>query len=194
MDMTAAKHVVQYLHHHPEIGPKYSGNSHTALIGYSDADYAGDVATRRSTSGRVFMFMGSAISWASKQQRTVSTSTAQSEYCAMSDCAREALWLRQLVGTLLKLEVIPTTTLFEDNSAAQKWCYNPLNHAKQKHIDIAYHFVREQCTQFLNLNVVPIGTIQTCLVIFILRIWLALVINIWFNVLGIIPTLLWLLS
>ena len=158
MDMTAAKRVVQYLHHHPEIGPKYSGNSHTALIGYSDADYAGDVATRRSTSGRVFMFMGSAISWASKQQRTVATSTAQSEYCAMSDCAREALWLRQLVGTLLKLEVIPTTTLFEDNSAAQKWCYNPLNHAKQKHIDIAYHFVREQCTQFLNLNVVPIGT------------------------------------
>ena len=158
MDMMAAKRVVQYLHHHPEIGPMYSGNSHTALIGYSDADYAGDVATRRSTSGRVFMFMGSAISWASKQQRTVATSTAQSEYCAMSDCAREALWLRQLVGTLLKLEVIPTTTLFEDNSAAQKWCYNPLNHAKQKHIDIAYHFVREQCTQFLNLNVVPIGT------------------------------------
>ena len=45
MDMTAAKRVVQYLHHHPEIGPKYSGNSHTALISYSDADYAGDVAT-----------------------------------------------------------------------------------------------------------------------------------------------------
>ena len=104
------------------------------------------------------MFMGSAISWASKQKRTVSTSTAQSEYCTMSDCVREVLWLHQLVGTLLKLEVIPTMMLFEDNSAAQRWCYNPLNHTKQKHIDIAYHFVHEQCTQFLNLNVVLIGT------------------------------------
>ena len=67
------------------------------------------------------MFMGSAISWASKQQHTVSTSMAQGEYCMMPDCMREVLWLHQLVGMLLKLvEVILTVTLFEDNSAAQK--------------------------------------------------------------------------
>ena len=46
----------------------------------------------------------------------------------------------------------------EGNRAAQKWCYNPTHHAKQKHIDVAYHFVREQCTEFKTMHVVPIET------------------------------------
>ena len=53
---------------------------------------------------------------------------------------------------------LPTTNMMEDNSAALKWCYNPINHSKQKHIPVAYHFVREQVAQFDNVNIVAIGT------------------------------------
>ena len=84
-DYSAAKRVVQYLYHHQQIGPTYQGGAAVQLLGYTDADYAGDVATRRSTSGRVFLFMQGPVAWASKQQRTTATSTAQSEYMAISE-------------------------------------------------------------------------------------------------------------
>jgi hypothetical protein len=106
------------------------------------------------------MFMGAALTWASKQQRTVAVSTAESEYTAVSDCAREAMWVRRLVADLLGLDKIPVTPLMEDNTAAGKWCYNPVNHGKQKHIDIAYHFVREQIAEFGTLTIVPVPTVD----------------------------------
>ena len=59
---------------------------------------------------------------------------------------------------LLHVDEMPTTNLYEDNTAALNWCYNPANHAKQKHIPVACHFVREQVSQFETFNVVPIST------------------------------------
>ena len=59
---------------------------------------------------------------------------------------------------MLRVDGMPTTNLMEDNTAALKWCYNPINHGKQKHIPVAYHFIREQVVQFNNINVVPIPT------------------------------------
>jgi hypothetical protein len=106
----AAKRVVQYLYHHQQIGPTYRGGTAVQLLGYTDADYAGDVTTRRSTSGRVFMFMQGTVSWASKQQRTVATSTAQSEYVAMAEAAKEAVWRRKVVTALMR-QTMPTTTI-----------------------------------------------------------------------------------
>ena len=78
----------------------------------------------------------------------------------VSDAAHEALWLRKLIAVLLHLDIdkVQPTEIMEDNRAAQKWCYNPLNHAKQKHIDVAYHFVREQCNEFNALKVTPMDT------------------------------------
>jgi hypothetical protein len=158
--MHAAKRVLAYLYHHRHLGPTYDGNLGTSLVGYSDADYGGCPDTRRSTSGRVFMFMGAALTWASKQQRTVAVSTAESEYMAVSDCAREAMWVRKLIADLLQLDSVPVTSIMEDNTAASKWCYNPVNHAKQKHIDIAYHFVREQIAEFGTLTIVAVPTVE----------------------------------
>ena len=136
----------------------YYGKTPIQLVGYSDADYAGDVETRRSTSGRVFLFMNGPISWAAKQQRSVSTSTAQAEYVALSAATAECLWLRKICATLLRVDRLPTTNMMEDNTAALKWCYNPMHHSKQKHIPVAYHFVREQVAQFDNINVVAVKT------------------------------------
>ena len=75
-DFKAAKRVLQWMYHTQNIGPAYYGDKPVTLVGFSDADYAGDVATRRSTSGRIFMLCDGPISWASKQQRSTSTSTA----------------------------------------------------------------------------------------------------------------------
>ena len=158
--MKAAKRVITWLYHHRHLAVSFDGAADNTLVGWADANYAACPDTRRSTGGRLFTCLGGPISWATKMQRTVATSTAEAEYMCVSDAAHEALWLRKLMAVLLHLDVdkMPPTEIMEDNRAAQKWCYNPLNHLKQKHIDVAYHFVREQCTEFQALKGSPIDT------------------------------------
>ena len=66
------------------------GSSGTAMIGHSDADYAGDRTTRRSTIGFVFTMYGGAVTWISKRQATVATSTTEAEYTAAAAAVKEA--------------------------------------------------------------------------------------------------------
>ena len=110
----------------------------------------------------VFFLGGSAISWASKLQKTTATSSAESEYVAVSYAAHECVHLRRLVSDLLgtPLKSMAPTKIWEDNTAARKWCYNPVHHAKQKHIDVAHHFVREQIAEFNNMEIVPIESAE----------------------------------
>ena len=112
------------------------------VLGYSDADYAGDVDTRRSTTGYVFILNGGAISWSSRRQATVAVSTTEAEYMAEAHAAKEALWLRKLLGDLGF--TVPTVTIFADNQSAIKLANNPVTSARSKHIDVLYHFVRER--------------------------------------------------
>ena len=71
-----------------------------SLTGYSDADWAGDLDTRRSTSGYVFQIEGSTVSWRSKKQTCVSKSTTEAEYVALSLAAQETVWLRRLLSDI----------------------------------------------------------------------------------------------
>ena len=70
------------------------GNNYV-LYGYADADWGGDVETRRSTSGYVFQIQNNTISWCSKRQASVSRSTTEAEYIALSTACQEAVWLRR---------------------------------------------------------------------------------------------------
>ena len=101
------------------------------------------------------MLCGGAISWASQMQKVVATSSAEAEYMAVSAAAHECLFLRKICSAMFgqELKQMPPTTIWEDNEGCRKWCENPLNHAKMKHIDVAYHFVREQQTEFRTLVV-----------------------------------------
>ena len=113
------------------------------VIGYSDADWAGDLDTHRSTSGYVFQVGQSTVSWCSKRQATVAKSTTEAEYVALSQATQEAVWLRHLL-TDLGYSMNSPTTVFEDNQGAIELSKNAKFHNRTKHIDVAYHFVRER--------------------------------------------------
>eukprot|EP00963_Diacronema_lutheri_P005720 scaffold450_cov347-Pavlova_lutheri.AAC.1 len=109
-----------------------------------DADYGADKLTRKSRTGYLFFLNGSLISWQSKMQKTVSTSTAEAEYQAAAAAVKEALWLKRLINGLNSRGKIHTVNMKCDNQA----CIKMLNDVKsiqwRKHIDIAHHFVRER--------------------------------------------------
>ena len=141
---SAVKRIFRYLKGTSNLGLCYQP-SKTDLVGYSDADWAGDVNDRKSTSGYVFMMSGSPISWRSKKQSSVALSTAEAEYIALSSATQEAMWLRQLFSNLLPdYQLSMPTTIHEDNQSTICMAKNSQSHGRSKHVDIKYHFVREQ--------------------------------------------------
>ena len=116
-----------------------------ALAAYSDASYASDVDTRRSTTGYAFLLNGSCISWSSRLQPTVAVSTAEAEYQAAAATVKEALWLRKLFCDLHLPSI--TAPIACDNQAALVLLKNPVVSMRSKHIDILYHFARERCAR-----------------------------------------------
>ena len=140
---TALKRVLRYLKGTVNYGLMYSSKTSKECVGYSDADWAGDLDDRKSTSGYLFQISGGAVTCRSKKQSCVALSTAEAEYMALSSTAQEAVWLRQLtaeLGSPLKT----ATTIFEDNQSAICMTKNPQFHGRTKHIAIKYHFIREQ--------------------------------------------------
>ncbi len=113
------------------------------MCGYSDADWAGDVSDRKSTSGYLFMMSGATVSWRSRKQTCVALSTAEAEYVALASASQEATWLRRLFEDLHEKQAEPTV-IHEDNQSAICIAQNPQYHSKTKHIDIKYHFIREK--------------------------------------------------
>lgn len=94
----AINNVFRYLKGTIDMGILYDGSiEDTYIKGYSDADYAGDLDTRRSTSGYLIMLGNAAVTWGSIRQRTVSLSTKETEYIAACESVKEALWLKQLL-------------------------------------------------------------------------------------------------
>jgi hypothetical protein len=137
----AAKGVVRYLAYTKNRGIIFRG-SNLDLTGYCDADYAGDLDTRKSTTGYVFVINGGAISWNSKRQPTVALSTTEAEYMAAASATKEGLWLKKLFTSL----DIPMTTIDIncDNQSAIKLLKNPIFSVRSKHIDVVHHFARER--------------------------------------------------
>ena len=113
------------------------------LYGFADANWAGDVDTRRSISGYVFMVANGVISWSSKKQSTVAKSTTEAEYVALSQATQEAIWLRRLLSDL-GCKADGPTLINEDNQGAIEIARNPKFHNRTKHIDTTYHFIREK--------------------------------------------------
>ena len=92
---SGVKRVMRYLRGTATHGLVYDGSKGTELLGFSDADWAGDVNTRRSTSGYAFQLGGSTITWSCRKQATVAKSSTEAEYVALSSATQEAIWLRR---------------------------------------------------------------------------------------------------
>jgi hypothetical protein len=136
----AAKRVFRYLSGTRDLALTYGRDRHN-LLGFTDADGSSQ-EHRRAISGHAFLIDGGAVSWSSKKQELVTLSTAEAEYVAATHAAKEAIWLRRLTGALS----IPNkkgTTLFCDNQAAIHLAKTDNYHARTKHIDTRYHFVRD---------------------------------------------------
>ena len=140
-----AYRVLAYLYHTRNDGIIYNEPRRYKFInffGYSDADFAGDLSNRKSTTGWCFMYNGGAISWRSNKQSCVALSTSEAEYVAISDAGKEARSLRKLQSEFLNIDINSTQnyiTIYEDNRFAENWTRNPAQPAKTKQTDISYH-------------------------------------------------------
>jgi hypothetical protein len=111
------------------------------IHGFVDADWAGDLDPRRSTSKYLFNLFGGSISWMSKRQAIVALSTTEAEYMTTIHGSKEAIWLQILCsGIGLVQQAIRINC---DSQIAIFLAKNPTYHSKTKHIDIQYHFVRD---------------------------------------------------
>ena len=139
----ALKHVFRYLKGTMSLGITYGGDG--SLVGYTDSDWAGDAATRKSTSGYLFKLANGAISWSSKRQPTVALSSCEAEYMAMTQGVKEAVWLRGLLHELgYEMPDTDTVRLYGDNMGSLALAQNPEFHTRSKHIGVQWHFVREK--------------------------------------------------
>jgi hypothetical protein len=143
-DWQAAKGVLRYLVGTANLGITYGAGDGGALElqGYSDADYASDTSSRKSTTGYVFILNAGAVSWQSKRQPTVAVSTTEAEYMAAAASIKEALWLRKLLNDLQLGS--GAVNILADNQSAIKLLRNPIMTGRAKHIDVLHHFARER--------------------------------------------------
>ena len=136
------KRILRYVQGTIEHGIRLLSSNTLDLYGFSDADWAGCPITRRSTTGFCVFIGGNCISWSAKKQPTVSHSSAEAEYRALASTAAELTWISYILRDI-GLHLSQPSILFCDNVSALHMTINPIFHARTKHIEVDYHFVRE---------------------------------------------------
>ena len=139
--LKAAKRVLRYLKGTRDWQLNFPINTPFALEGYCDASYGNDIDTRRSFSGYLFQLGKATICWRSRKQRSVATSTPEAEYMALCLATKQHVWLQRALSELLTNEV--PAALFSDNTGAIEIANKSKINDRTKHIDIQYHYVRE---------------------------------------------------
>ncbi|UYV76854.1 hypothetical protein LAZ67_14002208 [Cordylochernes scorpioides] len=145
----AAKRVLRYLKGTSCLRITYR-KSNEALHGYADADWGGNLVDRKSHTGIVYFLARGPIAWESKKQQTVTLSSTESEYIALCEAGKEAVYLRALLDEMGFGELLNGPTVLKtDNQGAQQLAINPVYHARTKHIDIKWHYIRSICSDGL---------------------------------------------
>ena len=125
------------------------------LEAYADADYAGFVVDKRSTSNYFTMLGGNLVTWRSKKQNVVAKSSAEAKFQSMALGVCELLWVKILLNDL-RIEWTTHMKLYCDNKLAISIAHNPVQHDKTKHIEIDRHFIKEKldngliCTPYIS--------------------------------------------
>ena len=142
--LQAVKRILRYLKGSLELGlwfPKVSNP--LSITAFSDADWAGCHIDRRSTGGFCIFLGSSLISWSAKKQPTVARSSTEAEYRSLANIAADISWIcKLLVDVGLQLPCPPK--IWCDNISAISLAKNPIFHARTKHVEIDYHYIREK--------------------------------------------------
>ncbi|XP_019199030.1 PREDICTED: uncharacterized protein LOC109192778 [Ipomoea nil] len=121
----------------------YSSSASTDIHAFSDSDWAGCPVNRKSTSGYVVFLGTNLVSWVSRKQRTVARFSTEAEYKGLADVSAEVTWVISLLCEL-GLHSGRPATLWCDNLGATYLYANPVFHARTKHVEIDFHFVRDK--------------------------------------------------
>ncbi|KAI3701690.1 hypothetical protein L6452_26950 [Arctium lappa] len=140
---TALKRLLRYLHGSIHLGIFLRRNSPLQLHAFTDADWAGDKKTYRSTTGYVVYLGSNPIAWSSKRQSTLARSSTEVEFRAVASTTTEVQWIVSLLSEL-GFKSIVTPTIFCDNLSAIHYSANPIFHSRMKHLALDFHFVREK--------------------------------------------------
>jgi hypothetical protein len=127
------------------------------LTCYSDSDWAGNPNDRRSTTGYAFGIGFGVVSWSSKKKPTVSLSSTEAKYKALCATTCEVVWLRRLLQDVGEEQKEPTMIKCDSQSSINL-VNNPIYHARTKHVDAQFHFVREK----LQSNEIALMYCNTC--------------------------------
>jgi hypothetical protein len=144
--MDAVMRIIRYLKSCPGRGLLYKSHGHLQVECYTDADWAGSVDDRRSTSGYCTFVGGNLATWRSKKQSVVARSSAEAEFRSMAHGICEILWLKIILLELGLFQAKPLM-LYCDNKAALDIAHNPVQHSRTKHIEIDRHFIKEKLEQ-----------------------------------------------
>ncbi|KAJ1694595.1 hypothetical protein LUZ63_011293 [Rhynchospora breviuscula] len=137
----AVKRILRYVKGTQSLGLWYGKQTDLDLVGYTDADFAGDRMDRKSTSGTCQFLGGSLVSWSSHKLTSVALSTAEAENVAAGSCCTQLLWMMQTLRDYeLKFQKVP---ILCDNTSAILISKNPVLHSRTKHIEIRHHFIRD---------------------------------------------------
>jgi hypothetical protein len=121
--------------------------AHSALAGYSDADWASQMH-RHSISGFAYFIGIGAVSWSSKKQPIITLSSTEAEYVALTHSAKDIIWIHKLLTELSSVfNFTVPTTLFCDNQGAVRLSKDSTFHGRTKHIDVHFHFIRQTVSQ-----------------------------------------------
>jgi histone deacetylase 1/2 len=140
---SAIKRKLRYIKGTVDVGLHFKRSSSTLVSAFSDADWAGSLDDRRSTGGFVIYFGPNIVSWSARKQPTVSRSSTEAEYKAMANATAELIWVQSVLEEL-GVKIAQPPVLWCDNLGPTYLSSNPVFHARTKHIEIDYHFVRER--------------------------------------------------
>ena len=120
----------------------FSKNAHLDIEGYTDADWAGNILDRKSTSGYFTFMGGNLVTWRSKKQKVVALSSAEAEFRDMVKGLCELLWLRNLL-TEVSFPPRSAMNFFCDNKATIDISHNLIQHDRTKHVEVDRHFIKQ---------------------------------------------------
>jgi hypothetical protein len=158
-DYEALVYLVGYLKNTSQIGIKYNKNVALNFYGYSDSDFAEEITTRRSTTGSIWYLNGSPVSWNSKRQELITTSSTEAELVALDFTFKEGLWLQRLLIKIGLINADHPIKLLVDNQSTIKIVNGSKITQRTKHIDVKYLYAREHITSG-NLFVQYVPSLQ----------------------------------